>query len=153
MTRSAYRIGSMLALAAALGLARTAAASDAVPIQGRVVVAQTSAVPYASGLLVTFAGSGQATLLGSFTRNDVVVGAPDGSFSGPVIFTAANGDQLVAIVHGSANSPTGTYTFIGGTGRFEQVTGSAAFQAATTDGAHFTIDFAGTLSAPDHSKK
>jgi hypothetical protein len=87
------------------------------------------------------------THLGRITRVATALIRPDGTVEGEVVFTAANGDQLAAELHG-AFSPTtilGTYTFTGGTGRFEGAAGEADFHAVTSDGIHVAIDIAGTV--------
>jgi len=80
-------------------------------------------------------GSGTATHLGQWT----VVGNPkytpdsDGVLhsSGEATITAANGDKLIAKIDGIldpvAGVDQGVFYFIGGTGRFEGVSGSANF--------------------------
>lgn len=70
----------------------------------------------------------------------------DGTFEGTVVFTAANGDRLVADLEGGATSPTtqaGAYTFSSGTGRFSDASGEADFQAVTSDGIHVALTFEG----------
>jgi hypothetical protein len=92
--------------------------------------------------------TGTATFLGRFTREEHLFLNPDGSFSGTVVFTAANGDELWATFGGAFTSATtaeGTYTFTGGTGRFEDATGEATFEAFTTDGVHVEVSFEGTV--------
>jgi hypothetical protein len=74
-----------------------------------------------------------------------------GQFTGEVVFTAANGDTLRALVNGTFVSPTtaaGTYTFDGGTGRFQQAYGDASFVVDNADGASFEIVFRGAISTP-----
>jgi hypothetical protein len=53
-------------------------------------------------------------------------------------FTAANGDELYANVEGGFTSPDlstaeGSYTFTGGTGRFEGASGGALFSAVASE--------------------
>jgi len=103
-----------------------------------------------SGALIV-ESTGTATHLGKFTRTESVF--VDGfEIAGMVVFTAANGDQLWADFTGAFTSPTtaeGTYTFIGGTGRFAAAAGTARFGAITTttpDGiTHLAITFDGTI--------
>jgi hypothetical protein len=93
--------------------------------------------------------TGNATHLGDFTKTESVLFGPGGTFSGTVVFTAANGDQLWADFSGSITSPTtleGTYTFLGGTGRFSDATGTASFEASTPDGLHLAVSFEGSIS-------
>ena len=93
--------------------------------------------------------AGNATHLGDFTRTEYLFFGPDGAISGTLVFTAANGDQLWADFSGGFTSPTtaeGTYTFTGGTGRFSDATGTASFEATTSDGVHVAVSFEGSIS-------
>ena len=81
-------------------------------------------------------GSGTATHLGSWTTSGVVHYAPpdeNGKIpsSGEATIIAANGDQLKIALQGLfdpvSNSDQGTFTFVGGTGRFAAATGNANF--------------------------
>ena len=55
-------------------------------------------------------------------------------FSNQVVLTAANGDQIFATysgkfeIEGGVGTITGTYTVLGGTGRFSQATGAGTVQ-------------------------
>ena len=66
---------------------------------------------------------GNATHLGKFSRREFLFINDDGfTFQGFMIFTAANGDELCLDFEGMFISETdaiGTYTFTGGTGRFD----------------------------------
>jgi hypothetical protein len=99
---------------------------------------------------ITASATGQATHLGRFTRTEtLIVNLSEGTFTGTVEFTAANGDQLKADVAGHFTSPTGdraegTYVFTGGTGRFQNASGEAAFEVAP-DGMEFDVTFNGTI--------
>jgi len=96
--------------------------------------------------------TGTATHLGKFTRTEYIF--VDGfDISGMIVFTAANDDQFWVTFAGGFTSPTtaeGTYTFVGGTGRFAGATGTADFEATTAttpDGVtHAAITFDGTIS-------
>ena len=109
----------------------------------------TSLLPGPGGVAVVAVCEGTATHLGRFSRlEDLLLDPNTGTFTGDIFFTAANGDQLVGIVAGAFTSPTsaaGTYTFTGGTGRFEKATGRADFVVSMPDGIHFTVRFDGTL--------
>jgi hypothetical protein len=81
-------------------------------------------------------GSGTATHLGSWTTTGTVhYGPPDADgllpSSGEATIIAANGDRLNAVVQGRLNlgagMDSGTFTFVGGTGRFAAASGSASF--------------------------
>jgi len=105
----------------------------------------TGVVP-PNGLIIE--STGTATHLGRFTREERLFLNPDGSFSGTIVFTAANGAELWADFEGAFTSPTtaeGTCTFTGGTGRIQDATGSATFEASTPDGVHVEVTFEGTI--------
>src|SRR6185503_1266316 len=80
-------------------------------------------------------GSGTATHLGQWTVAGKVNYTPDAQgvihSSGDATITAANGDKLNVTIDGildpGAGTDQGTFYFVGGTGRFENVTGSANF--------------------------
>jgi len=80
-------------------------------------------------------GSGTATHLGQWTVAGKVNYTPDAQgkihSSGDATITAANGDKLYVTIDGildpGAGMDQGTFYFVGGTGRFENVTGSANF--------------------------
>ena len=82
-----------------------------------------------------FVGSGNATHLGSYTEIGSVLFSPTGDpfvlrVDARVIYTAANGDRLRAVVTGQLNRMTGvitaTVTYVGGTGRFANATGTSS---------------------------
>jgi hypothetical protein len=93
---------------------------------------------------------GKATHLGRFTRTETIVVNPaDGTFTATLAFTAANGDQLYADAAGRFTSATGdraegTYVFTGGTGRFQNASGQAAFEIKP-DEVGFDVTFKGTI--------
>ena len=124
---------------------RAGEGDPAVPIGGIAKGTVTGFVP-PNGLVIQYGGT--ATHLGLFTREERLFLFPDGSVTGTIVFTAANGDELWADVSGGFISPTnaeGTYTFTGGTGRFVNATGSATFEAYTPDGIHVAVAFEGTI--------
>jgi len=152
------RCGVLLLAALLVTIApRLSVATDQVPFTGSAVGAIVSAVPGDEGVELTVAATGKATHLGKFTREEEVLLNPDtGAISGTIIFTAANGDQLICEAEGGFTSPTtatGTYTFTGGTGRFKNATGEAEFFVTTPDGVHFTVEFSGTISSVGANKK
>lgn len=132
-------------------------ASDSVPLMGNAEGAIVSASPDPAGLLLIVIAEGDATHLGRFSREEVLLLDPGtGSVAGTIVFTAANGDHLSGVVAGQFTSLTtvaGTYAFTGGTGRFENATGAADFSLATADGIHFEVEFAGSLSSVGANKK
>ena len=126
------------------GLAPQRAFADGRPFRGSFAVAfsttlNTAAVSYCGGPPlardVEAHGNG-TTSLGtfSFTLFKTVGG---GVFHGCLTLTAPNGDTLDATYHGGGTAANahlfapsaGTLTFTGGTGRFENATGSAVFTA------------------------
>jgi hypothetical protein len=140
-----------MVFSAILGLACSAAADHRVPFKGYANAILTGAAPAPDGLHLTVVATGEATHLGSFTRDEETVLHPDGTIEGSLTFVAANGDQLFVDFAGALTSPTtvaGTYTFTGGTGRFTNASGEAAFVGATSDGFHYAIRFNGTISSP-----
>lgn len=82
--------------------------------------------------------SGQATHLGLFTETGVLAFTPDPNdptlilASGPVSFTAANGDVLEGVLEDgvldvTTGLATGVFRFHGGTGRFAGASGTGDF--------------------------
>ena len=131
-------------------------ADDQVPFQGKAEGATTNVTPDPGGVVLTVHAEGNATSLGRYSREEVLLFNPaTGIVSGSIVFTAANGDELIGTVAGGFVSPTtatGTYTFTGGTGRFANATGGADFVVTTPDGANFTVEFKGTLSSVGSNK-
>ena len=99
-------------------------------------------------------GSGYGSHAGAITavgmdyfyppENGTVVVDGDG------IFTAANGDKIFVTFDGTVvdlatGSGTGTYVVTGGTGRFENATGSADFSSSSVASNGFTVVADGTL--------
>jgi hypothetical protein len=139
-----------MAFTAILGPAPAASAGDhPVPISGQYEVTITSETPAMDGLHVTGVAKGQATHLGRLTETENAVIYPDGTLEASVVLTAANGDQLFCTDVGGFTSPTttaGTITFMGGTGRFTNASGTANFGAVIApDGIHYTLTFEGTI--------
>ena len=141
----------VIALTAIVGLAFPALGDDGRPLRGHADEVIISAEQVGDELLVTATGEGQATHWGQFTRlANVVINLVDGSVKGTVVFTAANGDQLFAEIEGvptgSPSTVGGTYTFTGGTGRFNSASGTAEFVGViASDGIHITVEFEGTI--------
>ena len=140
----------LMALPVTGGIPLPALGSEILPFRGHVQEVIIDVVPVPEGLRVTATGEGQATYLGRFTRlSHVVVHPEDGSAEGTIVFTAANGDQLLMDVVGlptTTASISGTYTFTGGTGRFRNASGGAEFVGLIApDGIHITVAFEGTI--------
>lgn len=134
-----------------LGLGLPASAARPLPFRGRaniVVTGQEFLTP--TTLRLTGSATGRATYLGRYTRTEtIVVDLISGAFTGTVEFVAAEGDRLTADVAGQFTAPNfaaaeGTYVFTGRTGRFQNASGRAAFEAKA-DGAGFDVKFNGTI--------
>ena len=148
MYPSRRRVALSLAACALLGLA-TASAAATVPFAGRASGAVTSFAPGPDGVAITVVAQGNATHLGLMSREEHILLDPGtGTFTGTIVFTSANGDQLNGLLSGGfgpAGTATGSYLFTGGTGRFATATGDAAFVLTTPDGVHFSVSFEGSL--------
>src|SRR4030095_14246755 len=82
-------------------------ANDQVPFQGRAEGAIASVSPDPAGVVLTVLAHGNATHLGQFTREEVVLFNPvTGTLTGSIVFTAADGAQLFGTVAGGFTSPT-----------------------------------------------
>ena len=131
-------------------------ADDQVPFQGSAEGAIVGVAPDPAGVVLTVRAEGSATQLGRFTREESILFNPaTGTLTGLIVFTAANGDQLFGTVQGGFVSPTlatGSYTFTGGTGRFQNASGAADFSLSSSDGVHFTVEFEGSLSSVGANK-
>ena len=125
------------------------AAAKEVPMRGNGSGIITSATPGQGGLVITATGEGEATHLGKFTRQEEILLNPENfTLTGTIVFTAADGSELHCSFAGAFTGQTtaaGTYTITGGTGRFENATGSAYFAITQSDPANFTFEFAGTI--------
>jgi hypothetical protein len=100
-----------------------------------------------NGAVITAIGSGEATHLGKFTREETIT-LNDGTVTGTMVFTAADGSQLFCEFAGaftSAATVAGEYTFTGGTGRFDGATGEAFFDITLGEAGSFSFAFAGTI--------
>lgn len=139
----------ILAITAALGFQSQLGAGDkpvARPFKGFAQGYITGQIP-PNGLFLEM--SGQATHLGHFTREEYAFLGADGSVTGTIVFTAANGDQLWVEIDGMFTSATdveGLYLITGGTGRFQGASGQAHFQAFTPDFSYAEVTFDGTVS-------
>lgn len=113
-------------------------------------------------LHVQHTGTGTASHLGRMTEvtNDQVASFCTGTLSGTSVHYAANGDSVVVSFTGVltsaiGNSVTfeGTFTVIGGTGRFNGATGGGMFNGSATftglnTGVGAVNYYDGTISAP-----
>ena len=101
-----------------------------------------------------FVGAGRATHLG---RYDEVGSAQFSPTADPTVFeidawsiyTAANGDQLYAVFSGHLNGLTGTITatvtYVGGTGRFTDASGTATLSGQLLPGGSIEVAIKGTI--------
>jgi hypothetical protein len=155
MTKTTSALARACALALFLTVLGSASGStiadEQVPFKGRATGAIVSIVPTPEGLVFTVHASGNATQLGHYTRvEELLLNPATGSFTGTIDFTAANGDTLSVTLVGqfiSATTAVGTYTIVGGAGRFAGATGGASFEAVTPDGVQVSVDFSGTISS------
>lgn len=140
-------ISGLLALSLLACIAQ--AAAKVVPMKGSGSGIITLATPGPTGVAITATGGGEATHLGKFTRDEEILLNPENfTFTGTIVFTAADGSELFCDVAGGFTGPStaaGTYTFTGGTGRFENATGGAYFSVSQSDPQNFTFEFAGTI--------
>jgi hypothetical protein len=140
-----------LLLIAVLPSTALAIASKQVPMKGTAAGAVVAVQPEPAGVRLTIHSSGNATHLGQYTRvEELLLDPGTGTFTGTIVFVAANSDELWANVVGGFISPTtavGQYAFVGGTGRFAAASGDATFQAESPDGIQLSVRFVGTLSS------
>ena len=126
-----------------------ALAGDSIPFKGTGSGMVIGVNPQPTYLELTITATGQSTLLGHYTRYEVIQVDGVGGITGIIDFTAANGDVLTVSVAGQFTSATtvdGTYTVTGGTGRFAGETGSADFHVVSPDGIHIEVEFNGLVS-------
>jgi hypothetical protein len=147
--RTWFQLIGIVTITAALGLWSSVDAGNnprARPFQGHAEGYITGQIP-PNGLFLEM--SGQATHLGNFTREEYAYLGADGSVTGTIVFTAANGDELWVEIDGAFTSATdveGLYIIVGGTGRFQDATGLAYFQAFTPDFSYAEVTFDGTVT-------
>ena len=141
-----------------------ATAGTAVPFKGSVEGTEVAMPIDSTHLSVTRTSTGNATHLGRFTAVahfvvDLTPGVGFGIASGTVVFTAANGDTVIADTVGKAMPIPGTSNLsitesgiiTGGTGRFASATGSYS-GTGVLSGASSAGSFQGTISSPGASK-
>lgn len=116
---------------------QSARAGHAIPFHANFITQITTVLEFPI-LHVTVESRGNATYMGATTADttDQIVNMIDGSGSATYTLTAKNGDtlilSLIVPIGGTINVDggvlfSGTYTIIGGTGRFEGATGSGVF--------------------------
>jgi hypothetical protein len=146
------RFGALAVLLASLvtGVAY-AVVGQQVPLKGTAAGSVVDVTPTPEGVLLTINASGNATQLGHFNRVEQLLLDPStGTFTGSIVFVAANQDELhVTMVGGfiSATTAVGSYSVVGGTGRFVGASGSADFEAVSPDGIQVSVRFDGTISS------
>jgi hypothetical protein len=155
---------TFLAMAVLLtALAVPAAAQKLVPFSGSLHANESIANAPTPGFFVaTGSGGGIATHLGRFTITwSFTVNIAEGTGLGPLVFTAANGDEIFAnAVGGSepANTPgifrvREIFTISGGTGRFLNAQGTVITDRLTDLNTGFTSgSFHGTITSPGSAK-
>jgi len=139
-----YAAFRALALASLFGACLPVAAGDVRPFQGSGYEKITGVNE--TGNVLTTDGEGVATHLGQFTRHLVVTINEDLSLDGHLVITAANGDKLCVHLTGSFITLSGIYTITGGTGRFSDASGSAAFTATFISADTAVFSFEGAIS-------
>jgi hypothetical protein len=122
----------------------------------RVSATSDDDAPWIVSLVVEW--EGVASHLGAFERTDwLVLNFITGELTGTKTFTAANGDQLHVVTDGTFDpsvDPTpetpllisGNYSFVGGTGRFEDATGDATYEVLTPDFINGFLSFKGEIN-------
>jgi hypothetical protein len=101
-----------------------------------------------------FVGSGEATHLGRYAEVGSAQFSPTADpgvlrIDAWSIYTAANGDKLYATFTGQLDLVTGaitaTGTYAGGTGRFDDASGSAALSGQMLPGGRIAVSVEGTI--------
>ena len=101
-----------------------------------------------------FVGEGHATHLGRYTEVGHVSFKPSGTpglltVTGDIVYTAANGDELHATVFGKLDPATGAInarlTYVGGTGRFDDATGSSVLVGQLDPSGAISVAVVGTI--------
>ena len=101
-----------------------------------------------------FVGTGNATHLGRYHETGRVTFTPTDNpavfqIDGCMVYTAANGDELHAVVTGELDGRTGaitaTVTYVGGTGRFTAASGSASLSGRLQPDGTVSVRVSGTI--------
>jgi hypothetical protein len=139
------------------------AADKLVPFNGWLHVNEAiGAGPTPAFFVSTGTGGGIATHIGRFTITwSFTVNIEEGTGTGTLVFTAANGDQIHATGVGES-APTDTprvfrvrevFTIDGGTGRFSNARGTISTDRLTDLNTGFTSgSFVGTITSPGSAK-
>ena len=141
----------MLTIFLLLGSLPAAAVERPFSLQGAGTVTFTDGNPPTGGEVTA---SGTATHLGQWTQVGVLSFTynPDSPLiqaGGSEFFMAANGDKLYYQIHGELDPvtgiATGTFLFVGGTGRFEGASGSADTVLQQDPSGPFEVTAVGTI--------
>ena len=101
-----------------------------------------------------FIGTGTATHLGAYTEAGTIQLTPTGDATvfhvdARSTYTAANGDKLCAVFSGQLNAVTGvitaTVTYVGGTGRFADASGTGVASGQLLPGGTIAAAVKGTI--------
>ena len=101
-----------------------------------------------------FVGTGIATHLGLYDEAGSVQFSPTADptvlhLDAESTYTAANGDHLYAVITGQLNGVTGaitaTVTYVGGTGRFADASGTATLSGQLLPGGSIEVTVKGTI--------
>ena len=101
-----------------------------------------------------FVGAGHATHLGRYSETGSVSFSPTENpavlhVDGSIVYTAANGSELHAVVTGELNGVTGvitaTVSYVGGTGRFATASGTANLAGQLLPDGTISVTVRGTI--------
>lgn len=101
-----------------------------------------------------FVGAGRATHLGLYSETGNVLFTPTSNpavfhVDGSIVYTAANGDEVHAVVSGELNGLSGaisaTVSYVGGTGRFASASGSAILAGQLLPEGTISVAVSGTI--------
>jgi hypothetical protein len=102
-----------------------------------------------------FVGSGYATHLGRYTETGIVAFSPTSNpavlhVDGSAVYVAADGAELHAAIVGELNQQTGvigaTLTYVGGTGRLANASGTAALAGQVLPDGTLSVSVAGDIA-------
>ena len=151
MQRYLHTLALMLSLCLIWGAHRVAAIERPFGMSGAGNVEFINNPPTGGNLTA----SGVATYLGQWTETGILTFMPGPEphlilASGTLTFTAANGDELYvafsdAVLNTNTNIATGVFIFDGGTGRFEEASGSADFVVIQDPSGSFELTAIGAI--------
>jgi hypothetical protein len=141
-----------LALAGILAAAQPTAAAAGVPFKLDLTTTSTKFLdPPPLPVVMEINAAGTGTHVGLCTSESTVTWVERSGgvwFSGPLTITAANGDELFLDTFGWSfpDGGDGDYVITGGTGRFEDATGSGSFDVVVNADGSQTATLDGTIS-------